>query len=235
MSESKASRTLVKSPPELWSEVSSASSLQRHLDQFGEIRITKLEPETAVAWEGEHARGSITLEASGWGTKVHLTAEPLQRNGQDADPRDEPSEREPAARDRVDPGPTGETRVELAYDEVEVKLRALTGFLERNRREAEVRKRRWPRRAARALRALFVPAPEFTPSQPVISDLEPGATEVEQPDAPLSTGETPEPTPEPPEHALEDPEPTPGEPSTAALICALDSLGQAHHRPYSRA
>ncbi len=29
-------------------------ALARHLDgQFGDIRITRLEPETAVAWEGE--------------------------------------------------------------------------------------------------------------------------------------------------------------------------------------
>jgi hypothetical protein len=83
MSESKASRTLLKSPPELWSEVSTATSLQRHMDQFGEIRITKLQPETAVAWEGEHARGTITLEVSGWGTKVSLTAEPVGASGAD--------------------------------------------------------------------------------------------------------------------------------------------------------
>ena len=48
-----ASRTLLKSPPELWAECSDAASLSRHLDQFGEIKITRLEPETAVAWEGE--------------------------------------------------------------------------------------------------------------------------------------------------------------------------------------
>ena len=28
-------------------------SLTRHLDEFGEIKITRLEPETTVAWEGE--------------------------------------------------------------------------------------------------------------------------------------------------------------------------------------
>ena len=83
MTEHVASRTLVKSPPELWAECSDASSLARHLDQFGEIRITRLEPETAVAWEGERARGTVRIEPSGWGTKVILTAvavaaEPLE-------------------------------------------------------------------------------------------------------------------------------------------------------------
>src|SRR5579871_5115780 len=72
-----ASRTLVKSPPELWTECSDAGSLSRHLGAFGEIRITRLEPETAVAWEGEHASGTVRLEPSGWGTRVVLTATPV--------------------------------------------------------------------------------------------------------------------------------------------------------------
>lgn len=68
-------RTLVKSPPELWSEVSEVESLARHLGEFGEIAISRLCPEHTVAWEGEHARGTVELEASGWGTKVTLSAQ----------------------------------------------------------------------------------------------------------------------------------------------------------------
>src|SRR5438309_6846798 len=75
MTETETSRTLVKSPPELWAECSDATSLARHLDGFGEIRITRLEPETAVAWEGERASGTVRLEPSGWGTRVTLTAQ----------------------------------------------------------------------------------------------------------------------------------------------------------------
>src|SRR5881275_173562 len=76
MTEHEASRTLVKSPPELWAECSSAEALARHLNgSFGEIRITRLEPETAVAWEGELVSGTVRLEPSGWGTKVVLTAQ----------------------------------------------------------------------------------------------------------------------------------------------------------------
>jgi hypothetical protein len=75
MSEPRAQRTLVKSPPELWAEVSDLEALARHLGEFGEIRITRLEPETTVAWEGDRARGTVQLEPSGWGTKVTLTAE----------------------------------------------------------------------------------------------------------------------------------------------------------------
>jgi hypothetical protein len=70
-----AKRTLVKSPPELWSELSEVERLARHLGAFGEIKITKLEPEHTVAWEGEGARGTVSIEPSGWGTKVTLTAQ----------------------------------------------------------------------------------------------------------------------------------------------------------------
>src|SRR3954467_6518873 len=71
-----AKRTLVKSPPELWAELSDAGALARHLGEFGEIRITRTQPESVVEWEGDLASGSVQIEASGWGTKVTLTAEP---------------------------------------------------------------------------------------------------------------------------------------------------------------
>lgn len=70
-----AKRTLVKSPPELWEELSEVQRLAKHLGAFGEITITKLEPEHTVAWEGEHASGTVSIEPSGWGTKVILTAD----------------------------------------------------------------------------------------------------------------------------------------------------------------
>ena len=66
-------RTLVKSPPELWSELSDPEALTRHLGDFGEIRITKTEPETKVEWEAEEASGVVQLKQSGWGTKVTLS------------------------------------------------------------------------------------------------------------------------------------------------------------------
>lgn len=70
-----AARTLVKSPPELWAEVSDPDALARHLGGVGEIRITRLEPEATVAWEGDRVRGTVDLEPAGWGTKVRVTAE----------------------------------------------------------------------------------------------------------------------------------------------------------------
>jgi hypothetical protein len=66
-------RTLVKSPPELWSELSNPDALARHLAELGEIRITAVEPETKVEWEAEGASGVVQLKQSGWGTKVTLS------------------------------------------------------------------------------------------------------------------------------------------------------------------
>jgi hypothetical protein len=73
MISSEVQRTLVKSPPELWAELSDPSSLARHLGELGEIRITRAEPEKLVEWEAEAASGTVAIKASGWGTKVTLT------------------------------------------------------------------------------------------------------------------------------------------------------------------
>lgn len=183
MSEHEASRTLVKSPPELWAECSDASALARHLSgSFGEIKITRLEPETAVAWEGEHASGTVRIEPSGWGTRVTLTA-------QTAAPAPAEPENAPP------PAPPADTPWTAAPAAAPV-----------------------PRRTLRErLRAFFRP--------PLIEPV------------PL----VPDPEPEPPIPEPIAPEPEPAEAAEpdldagAALTGALDSLGQAHHRPYSRA
>jgi hypothetical protein len=65
------SRTLVKSPPELWEELQG----ERLKDAVGAGRITPAEDERLIAWEGETSKGTATLEPSGWGTKVTLRAE----------------------------------------------------------------------------------------------------------------------------------------------------------------
>jgi hypothetical protein len=73
MVSSEVQRTLVKSPPELWAEISDPASLGRHLGEFGEIRITRIEPEQRVEWEAGDTSGSVVIKPSGWGTKVKLT------------------------------------------------------------------------------------------------------------------------------------------------------------------
>ena len=66
MPEIQAHRKLVKSPPELWAELSDPETLAQHLGDFGEIRVTRREPETTVAWEGEEICGTVTIVPAGW-------------------------------------------------------------------------------------------------------------------------------------------------------------------------
>ncbi|HEY1595176.1 MAG TPA: hypothetical protein VGF74_07260 [Thermoleophilaceae bacterium] len=65
------SRTLVKSPPELWAELE-GDCLSKAV---GEVTIRPTEPERALAWEADGASGTAVLEPAGWGTKLTLTAE----------------------------------------------------------------------------------------------------------------------------------------------------------------
>ncbi|HXB64397.1 MAG TPA: hypothetical protein VNV42_05915 [Solirubrobacteraceae bacterium] len=85
-----AQRTLVKSPPELWTELSDPVSLARHLGDVGEIRIARVEPETKVEWEAESASGTVELKPSGWGTKVTLTIDREVAEPVIAEPEPEP-------------------------------------------------------------------------------------------------------------------------------------------------
>jgi hypothetical protein len=88
---SEVQRTLVKSPPELWAEISDPAALARQLGEFGEIRITRVEPEQRVEWRAGDTSGSVAIKPSGWGTKVKLTAtRELADAAEDAQPRATP-------------------------------------------------------------------------------------------------------------------------------------------------
>jgi hypothetical protein len=73
MISSEVQRTLVKSPPELWAELSDPAALARHLGELGEIRIVRTEPESTVEWAAENTTGTVSIKPSGWGTKVTLS------------------------------------------------------------------------------------------------------------------------------------------------------------------
>ena len=66
-------RTLVKSAPELWNELSCANKLGTWL---GEVRVTSSEAPTRLEWDSKGASGVIELESSGWGTKIRARATP---------------------------------------------------------------------------------------------------------------------------------------------------------------
>jgi hypothetical protein len=65
------SRTLVKSPPELWEELQG----ERLRETVGAEEVKPSEDERLLVWEGDGTRGTAMLEPSGWGTKVILRAE----------------------------------------------------------------------------------------------------------------------------------------------------------------
>jgi hypothetical protein len=73
MISSEVQRTLVKSPPELWAEISDPEALARHLSDLGEIKITRTEPEKLVEWDAGTTTGTVEIKPSGWGTKVTLS------------------------------------------------------------------------------------------------------------------------------------------------------------------
>lgn len=209
MPEIQASRRLVKSPPELWAEVSDATSLARHLGEVGEIRITRLEPETTVAWEGELASGTVALAPAGWGTSVTLTAEPI------GEP--EAVAPEPVA---AEPEPTPEPEPVAAEPEA-IVIEAQP--------EAE------PAPTPRGWFARLFKRRTAEPEPPADdADRAGGAGETISVAPPTeSSSPATGPARSSAEPAAEEPEQAP-DPLEAVLTQALDSLGQAHHRPFSR-
>lgn len=65
------SRTLVKSPPELWAELSG----EKLTEAVGGAKLQVTEHERRIEWEADGAAGAAVLEPAGWGTKLTLTAE----------------------------------------------------------------------------------------------------------------------------------------------------------------
>jgi len=193
-------RTLVKSPPELWSEVSEVESLARHLGELGEIKISRLEPERTVAWEGERARGTVEIEASGWGTKVTLTAEVESRQST-VDSRQSAvgswqAEPEPVR----EPEPEPEVEVEPEPEAPPVMSMSRAGLFSR----WFFRQRTEPQTAE--------PTPEPEPARP--PEPEPVAVRFEAQPEPALTADQ--------------------DKLISVLEGTLDSLGSAHHRPFSR-
>jgi hypothetical protein len=76
------SRTLVKSPPELWELIDQYERMQGLMSALvghaTEIRIREREPGSTLRWEaadGDSAWIQVELSESGWGTQVEVTAE----------------------------------------------------------------------------------------------------------------------------------------------------------------
>ena len=282
-----AKRTLVKSPPELWEELSEVEGLMKHLSAFGEIKITKLEPEHTVAWEGEHGSGTVSIEPSGWGTKVTFHAElpeaaenepesvtaepepvtaepepvtaepePVTAEPESVTAEPEVAEPEPVAAEPepVEPEPEAvaiepEPAAIIETPEPPRRRRGFFGWLFRTRTavvDAE------PEQLAEKPEPVAID-PEPKPvaidaePKPVAIDAEPAQVTIET-DAVVPEPEPdPEPEPEPESESESESEsnvdPAPHQaadegldPDRARVILdeALDALGAAHHRPFSR-
>jgi len=255
MPEVEVHRTLVKSPPELWAELSDVEALARHLGEFGEIRITRTDPETTVAWEGEHARGTVEIKASGWGTKVTLTAETPEAEAKaEPEPEPEPVAAEPEPEPEAEPEPEPEPDPDpdpVASEPEELPAPVLPPVAEPPKKRGFFARLFGRRKRAEEV-AVAEPVEEATP-QPA-EDAKPEPVAEPAPPAPAK----PEPTsPKPyaeretkwvvnadPEHAVAlvpTPEPVPevepvvtDERALEVLTSTLDALGAAHHRPFSR-
>jgi hypothetical protein len=232
MAQHEVTRTLVKSQPEVWTQCSDADSLGRHLSgSFGEIRITRLDPENSVAWEGEEVSGTVRIEPSAWGTRVTLTV----------DVADEVADLEAAARA---PGPETEPDA-VAEPEPEPEPEAMAEPQPESppqaHAEPEPLTTRWERLRAWWRRAASVEPPpdnELSVDDEMLAAADPPAADptpvVHEPE--LSSEPEPEPEPElDPGPAAVEETPTSRSDAATALTAALESLGQAHHRPFSRA
>ena len=108
MVRAKAQRTLVKSPPELWSELSDEQTLRAHLAGLSDVRITSRVEERRIEWQASGARGSIEIEPSGWGTKVMLSLERDDHGSAQSSPaQTPPSPAEALGERRPEPMPEG--------------------------------------------------------------------------------------------------------------------------------
>ncbi len=240
---------MVKSPPELWAELSEVENLERHLGEFGEIKITRAEPETTVAWKGENASGIVELEPTGWGTKVTITAEVAEAAepaSEAVEPVDEPvsvkpepilPEAQPEPVAELDPGqsdpgplPPEPDSFHDAEPVIEPKRRGLFArFRLRKRRETPP-----PPPAYGASEPPEEPAAQLEPEPP--PQPEPVAEAAPSPDYDdhfefdfaLGRGDDQPEVEEPPC------EPIAPERAKEVLETALENLGQAHHRPFSR-
>jgi hypothetical protein len=228
MSSLQASRTLVKSPPELWAELSDLGSLARHLGEFGDIRITKVDPESRVEWEADRASGTVRLEPSGWGTRVVLTVD-------QPEPAAEPAPEvaaEPEAVPAPEPPPVAVLEADPVHEEEPVQEPEAAAEPDPSPGPATPQPKRgfWARLFGRKKLIAVEPTPEPEPvaEEPAFEAPE----EIEPEDTGFGTIEW-----EVPEPVAEEPEPEPApEPvdAHAVLNTVLDTLGAAHHRPFSR-
>jgi hypothetical protein len=252
MISSEVQRTLVKSPPELWAELSDPEALTRHLGALGAIRITRAEPEKLVEWEAEGTSGVVQIKSSGWGTKVTLSVTRQVELAEQPDVEDSavaPPEPEagPDATVEAVAEDAPDTQIEAASEsstepvqEPEVQaIEQRRGFF------ARLFGRRRPRDTQEEPKTPQNGTPEpNAESEPKGSPSSSAIELLQARFAPTEPSATAEPEPAAAEvlaakpvdlaAELKEAEVLAADEDTAVLTAALDRLGAAHHRPFSR-
>lgn len=231
MTSFEVSRTLVKSPPEVWAELEKAERLAELLGDDA-IKITRAKVETSLEWEGSAGRGTIEIEQSGWGTKVRLTADI-------DDPEPEAAAVPLAAVEEVVAAAIESVveieppQEEMAIEEPEVAV-AVVDQPEPIASQPAVKPSVWKRLKSLFEPPVHEPPPTEVTESPVVETLaveeeiavtEPAAVEaVEEPAAEADEAEA---------EAVTEPAPEPID-YEQRLTAVLDHLGSAHKRPFAQ-
>jgi hypothetical protein len=196
-----------------------------------------------VAWEGEEVSGTVRIEPSAWGTRVTMTVQTAQEEVQRGSVAEEDSVRvesaaeeeevQPLAPPEAEPETAAPQPIPLVDSSMPTSPPTFLGRLRARLRrwgagpilEPQAKAPEpWPVERAAVVSQPVVRAIEVVP-QPVPSEPKPAPPANRGPATPPR--EAGEPPPSGPDSQAAD--------LTEALKAALESLGQAHHRPYSRA
>ncbi len=221
---SEVQRTLVKSPPELWAELSDAEALTRHLSELGEIRITQRRARDEGRVGGPRRERHRAAQAVGLGHEGDALAHARGARGAD----------EPAATSRspsvARAGAERRARASRRRRRARAARRARAS---RNRRAGPGARRRGAEggilraavsqtqgkadcgggvrsRAGAGLRGARGASSRYTLAPPPRAGSRSLAAELASVEAQMA------------------------EETTELLTCVLDRLGAAHHRPFSR-
>jgi hypothetical protein len=259
MISSEVQRTLVKSPPELWAELSDPAALARHLGELGEIRITRTEPEKTVEWEAENTTGTVSIQASGWGTRVTLsvTKELMEATvaadaelTADVDAAVEPEVAAVEPDTAAEPEPTAAAEPKPAEPAPEPRRSFFARLFGRKRKAEAATPLEQARTTAMetADSTTDEPAAAFAAVREALAPenlaaIDPFAvvlaTQLAPQNTPMEPNTSQQPDAQPEQIAnlaaeLRAAEEVAEEEVTAVLAAVLDRLGAAHHRPFSR-
>lgn len=247
------SRTLVKSAPEVWAELERVERLAELLCD-GTIEIVASRPESQIEWRGQRASGTIEIAASGWGTKVKLTAEAEEIvlgagvlepgvTMEQAAETEPAQETETAPESGVEAGAEREAEVGLEPETAESPEPETVVDLESELELEPVAETKskpvgfWKRlfgKTAPAVETEVVAGPE----PETIAEPEPEPEVVAEPEPEVVAEPEPEAVAEskPEEPAESAPAPEPESIDYEALLTSvLDHLGSAHKRPFTHA